>query len=130
MVKFDYLNSKDFYVVGNTGSRIDSGSHCEQHGEAGIFIALFAYLYSQPDEQQRVDTVMPRCVLAQLLGSVQAHILHHEGQAAAQSFLDQVGAHAADSLTGLQQMHTQARDCCEAGFRTHGREHTCSRNQH
>ncbi|MFK0155390.1 hypothetical protein ACIQVK_25355 [Streptomyces sp. NPDC090493] len=128
MKRFDYIKSDDPYLVTNSGARIDAGALCE-HGQAAVFVALFGNLLSQPDESTRRDTIMPRCVLAQLFGAIHAQILHEEGEAALQAFRDDTDSHVQASLTALQEMRAQARDCCEAGFRTGGSEHTCGRSE-
>ncbi|MFE3855286.1 hypothetical protein ACFXPN_29660 [Streptomyces griseorubiginosus] len=127
MKKFDFIKTTDPYVVGNTGARVDTDAFCA-HGQAAVFLALFAHRRSQPDQHERLDAFVPRCVLAELIGAVQAQIRHDEGADAARAFRAEADAHAEASYAALAEMHTQARDCCEAGFRTHGTEHTCGRN--
>ena len=125
MKKFDYIKTTDPYVVGNTGARVDTDAYCA-HGQAAVFLALFAHRRSEPHQQERLDTFVPRCVLAELIGAVHAQITHEEGTEAAQAFTHEIEQNSQASLAALQEMHAQRRDCCEAGFRTAGREHTCT----
>lgn len=126
--RFRLVKSSNVYVVGNIGARIDPAAHCD-HGLAAVFIALYGYHHAQPDQRQRLDTLLPRCVLTELVGAVEAQIRHDEGEAAVQAFREEITACAAESYTALQQLRDGKRDCCEAGFGTDGLEHTCGRNE-
>lgn len=73
-----------------------------------------------------LDATLPRCVAAQLVGALGAFITHHDGDQAAEDFMDQARASFHTVLGQLRDLKTQGRDCCEAAFRSDGREHTCS----
>lgn len=55
-----------------------------------------------------------------------ATVRFHEGDAAAQALADDITASTEKATAMLQDLNDQRRDCCEAGFRTLGREHTCT----
>ena len=129
MTHFEIVRSRNPFVVGNTGLRIAEDARCE-HGQTAVFISLIGrYAQQTTGGHEHLDTLLPRCVIAELVGNLQAHIRRTEGTAALQEFLDDVADHGAAADTALDLLHTQARDCCEAGFRTHGAEHTCGRNE-
>ncbi|WP_411090814.1 hypothetical protein [Streptomyces sp. 049-1] len=122
--EFDFVKASNLFVVGNTGVRIDPEAYCE-HGATAAAVFLFGARQRTPESTQRIDTIVPRCVMAELIGTLQAQIRRTDGEAALSQFLDDVDTFAAEADTALEQLHTERRDCCEAGFRTHGREHTC-----
>lgn len=124
---FEIVRPHNPFIVCNTGVQIADEARCE-HGQAAILVCLIGEYLTKGSPHDRLDTVLPRCVIAELLGTLQTQIRRGEGDAALQEFLDDVAEHAAAADTAMQLLHAQARDCCEAGFRTHGREHTCGRN--
>ncbi|WP_432032759.1 hypothetical protein [Streptomyces antibioticus] len=126
-MKFDYVTSPDPFVARRTGARLDPDTRC-QHDDPVTFIALYGNRRTQRGRpEDRLDILVPRCALASLVGIITAQIRHEEGEAAAAAFLDQAEAHATAHAAPLQEMRAAARDCCEAGFRTGGAEHTCGR---
>lgn len=127
MATFKIIKPDDEFIVQNSGTQITDTAVCA-HGQAAALLVLFGYNHSQRGHTRRLDALMPRCVLAELLGSVQAQILRHEGEDALQQFRAEIDAHTQTSARDLEELHTQRRDCCEAGFRTNGTEHTCGRN--
>lgn len=128
--QFDYITSDDPFVVCQSGTRLTPAVECG-HQDPGFFVVLFGQPMSQAKAQghQRIDTAMGRCALADLFGSIQAQILHREGEDALKAFQAAVTHHTDASLAALKDIHAQQRDCCEAAFRTGGREHTCGRNE-
>ncbi|MEU3600900.1 hypothetical protein ABZ714_19575 [Streptomyces sp. NPDC006798] len=72
--------------------------------------------------------VVPRCVLADTFGALLAQLEHYEGPAAVEEFLGAVYAAQDRIEPQMTALAEQRRDCCDAGFRTGGREHTCTRN--
>jgi hypothetical protein len=129
MADFKFIRPHNPFIVCNTGVQIAGEARCE-HGQPAILISLLGDYLSRPrtHAHERLDTVLPRCVIAELLGTLQSQIRRTEGDAALQEFLDDIAEHTAAADTAMNLLHAQARDCCEAGFRTHGREHTCGRN--
>lgn len=127
--QFKFFTPGDYFLARNAGVQIVPEARCE-HDQAAFFLVLFGRHRSEAAAaDQRLHTLMPRCVLAEAIGALQAHILHAEGEGALKEFLDEAAAHATVSLAGLEQLHAEGRDCCEAGFRTNGSEHTCGRNE-
>ncbi|MER6532998.1 hypothetical protein ABT215_04085 [Streptomyces sp900105755] len=127
--QFKILKPGDYFIARNAGVQTVPEARCE-HGQAALFLVLFGRRRSQTENaDQRLHVLMPRCVMAEAIGALQAQILHAEGESALQEFLDEIATHAADSTKDIEQLHAQGRDCCEAGFRTNGSEHTCGRNE-
>lgn len=121
--QFEYITNNDPFVIHQSGTRLTDIVECEHH-ETGFVVVLFGQSRSAPGPQ-RIDTAIGRCNLADLFGSIQAQILHHEGEAALKAFQESVAHHTHASHTALKDIRAQHRDCCEAAFRTGGREHTC-----
>jgi hypothetical protein len=124
-MKFAYIRSSDPYVTDQTGARLEPGTRCESHDEPAVFIAL----YGDRPAAHRFDVLVPRCVLAELVGTITAQILHEEGETALADFRDQVDARVRALAAPLREIREAARDCCEAGYRTSGAEHTCGRER-
>lgn len=125
---FEFIRPRNPFIVCNTGVQVAEEARCE-HGQPAVLVSLIGQRVKQTSgPHERLDTVLPRCVIAELLGTLHAQIRRTEGEAALQEFLDDIAEHTAAADTAMNLLHAQARDCCEAGFRTHGREHTCRRN--
>lgn len=116
------LRPIDPLIVHQTGATLTPHARCE-HGHPATLLILFGD--HQADRSTRVDAMMPRCAFAELIGQIQAQILHTDGEAALREFLDEVSAGTHKATATLDTLRAQRRDCCEAGFRTHGVEHTC-----
>lgn len=126
---FEIVRPRNPLIVCNTGVQLAKHAQCV-HGQHAVLVSLIGRRQSHsPGTHERLDTVLPRCVLTELLGALQTQIRRTEGTEALQDFLDEIAEHAAASDTLLDALHTQGRDCCEAGFRTHGTEHTCGRGR-
>jgi len=129
VTQFKILKPRDYFMTNNTGLQIAPEARCE-HDQAAIFLVLFGKFRSQPGQPElALHALLPRCVMAEAIGALQAQILREEGETALQQFQDDVDTYTDDSCAALEQLHIDQRDCCEAGFRTNGREHTCGRNE-
>lgn len=126
MTHFELIRPQNLLIIGNTGVQTAPEATCE-HGQPAVLLALFGTRRSSPGQQQRVDALMPRCILAQFVGSLQSQILRTEGEDALQQFRDEITTATTAAAAAYDQLHEQRRDCCEAGFRTNGAEHTCGR---
>lgn len=100
---------------------------CQDHDELAVSVDLEGTRVTRtgPGTQDQVGLVVPRCVLASSIGSLLAQIDHYEGANAARAFLDAVHAAQARAQPQMADLARAGRDCCDAGFRTGGREHTC-----
>lgn len=127
--QFQYVKPDKPFIVNNTGLQQIPDAFCE-HGQVAIGLLMFGYRYKASiREEERFDAIVPRCVLAETIGTLTALIRTQEGEDALEAFMNEVAAAADRSAQEFANLRTQGRDCCEAGFRTHGREHTCSRNE-
>lgn len=126
--RFEYTGPVDPFYVHGIGVHLAEKVPCE-HGHPVAVLYLAGHLRSTPGALDRFDTVIPRCILIEALGSLHAAISRTEGTDALQAFQDDVAAHTAAAAAHWDRLQLQHRDCCEAGFRTHGREHTCRRTQ-
>ncbi|MFH9011215.1 hypothetical protein ACH4C6_07545 [Streptomyces sp. NPDC017943] len=127
MVNFQFVNPTDMLLVHQTGVQNTPDSFCT-HGQPAVYLLLIGSHRSQPTKTERVNALVPRCALAEAIGSLQAQIRHQEGETALQAFHDEVTAHTEEKTAALEELARRQRDCCEAGFRTDGAEHTCGRN--
>lgn len=127
MAHFQIIRPENMLLTHNTGVQITPEATCE-HGHPAVYLVLLGAYRASPDQDARVHALVPRCVLAELVGSLQAQIRRDEGEDALQQFRDDIAAHTEESAAALEELHQQRRDCCEAGFRTNGTEHTCGRN--
>lgn len=110
--------TEDLLLVRPMDTAIVVGAPCA-HGDQAHLLALHAHTPRETQERP-VDTLWPRCALADIVGAVLADIRLAEGEEAAQRFRDNIDSAAA---------RHQAGPCCEAGRRTRGREHTCGQNE-
>lgn len=93
-----------------------------RHGHSGFELLLLG----QPPHQEgaQIDVVLPRCVAADLTGTLMALIILTEGPASAQDFAIRITTATAKTLREIDDDRDD-RACCQAGQRTGGREHTC-----
>ncbi|MFI1535532.1 hypothetical protein [Streptomyces anandii] len=131
---FRYLTPRDPFLARYAGAAIHDSAHCgHDHGtDVGLYFfgrpaAPSDTGCSAPDEEEQRLAVVPRCVLADLFGAVLARIEDSESPEAAERFMDAVAVNRVRAAARLHELAEQRRDCCVAGFRTGGREHTCGR---
>ncbi|MFJ6298567.1 hypothetical protein ACIQJX_35100 [Streptomyces griseoviridis] len=73
-----------------TSSRVGLTSRRCDHGSA-VVLGLEAIPCCRPlPSTMQIETVVPRCLLAEIIGTVLHHIDRREGPAAVTDFLDQV----------------------------------------
>ncbi|REE62158.1 hypothetical protein BX257_4771 [Streptomyces sp. 3212.3] len=98
---------------------------CE-HGEAGLAMHLFgAWVKDANQTPSAITVLIPRCMAAHLIGALHAFIAHHEGMDATVALGEQTHQAFDVALQQLRDLDAHGRGCCEAAFRTGGREHTC-----
>lgn len=124
--RFAHISARKVFVISHTGVSIDPDALCA-HGQSAAFIALFGQHAAPGSPEERLDVLVPRCVLAELIGALQAQIAQNEGQEAFTEFLTEITGHTVALSAEFEQLRERKRDCCEAGFTTDGREHTCGR---
>lgn len=117
------------FFANNCGVSLAPESPCA-HGDVAFALHfLGAWDPAARRAGAEVDVLLPRCVAAQVTGALAAWITYHEGDQAAEAFMDQARAAFHTVLGKLRDLEAQGRDCCEAAFRTGSREHTCGRNE-
>lgn len=117
------------FRANNCGASLATEQPCG-HGNP-VFALHFLGAWDPAARQtgSAVDVLLPRCVSAQLVGAFTAWITHHDGDQAAEAFMDQARASFHTVLGKLRDLEAQGRDCCEPAFRTGGREHTCGKKE-
>jgi hypothetical protein len=135
--RFSYTAGVPPFIAQGTGLSLQPAVPCN-HGHPAVDLEFVGWQYelnssSGPTSQaadareERRRVFVPRCTTADLFGTLLAHIAHYESPAAAAEFLDSVNEHRAEAEARLASLAAEKRDCCVAGFRTGGREHTCGR---
>ncbi|MFI1030758.1 hypothetical protein [Streptomyces sp. NPDC020951] len=77
-----------------------------------------------------LTVITARCTATHMVGAFIAFLLGTEGTEAADAFMQEVHQVAHELTPVVHHIHTTGQGCCEAAFRTRGREHTCRRDQH
>ncbi|MET7982541.1 hypothetical protein [Streptomyces sp. NPDC005281] len=121
-----YVNPDKTFFANRSGVRVEQHLHCA-HGDSSLFLALYGAYDHQGDDTAALYVALPRCAFAEMIGSVYAQLRHAEGEAALADFQDAIQQSVQKFATQIERMYEQRRDCCEAGFRTNGAEHTCGR---
>ena len=112
------------FVVTGGGAGLVPEMPCD-HGLPSLTFHLFSK-HDGGEGPQDIGIVMPTCATAQLVGAALAFLKTYVGDDSAQTFVEEV--HAACDVALRQLAVAQAAtesSCCEAGVRSHGREHTC-----
>lgn len=119
--------SRRFYVTGG-GAGLSSDYPCS-HGNPAVSLHLTSDLDGTTED---IGILLPSCMAPQLFGAALAFIQVYSGSDAADEFVTSMLAFRDQALPTVAEHRTtlraQGRGCCEAGFRTGGREHTCRRN--
>jgi hypothetical protein len=135
--RFEFSPGIPPFIAEGTGLALQPKVPC-MHGHPSVDLEFVGWQY-EPDNssgpktqaadahEERRRVLIPRCVTADLLGTLLAHIAHYDSPEAATAFLDSVTEHRAKAEARLADLAAEGRDCCVAGFRTEGREHTCGR---
>ncbi|MEU8555916.1 hypothetical protein AB0C80_18270 [Streptomyces anthocyanicus] len=116
--------SRTFHVTGG-GAGISLRHPCE-HGQPAVSLHLFSQSNGRSDD---IGILMPMCTAPGLFGAVIAFIDEAMGTEAGDDFLATIqksrDAAARQIAHGKAERRATAEACCEAGYRTQGREHTC-----
>ncbi|MDT7847243.1 hypothetical protein [Streptomyces justiciae] len=113
------------FVATGGGAGLNPNFPCG-HGASAISLHLLSTIGGTTED---IGIILPRCAAAHLLGAALAYIKASDGQAAVDEFLAYMNKacdEASAELAGHAADHQAAKAaCCEAGYRTQGREHTC-----
>lgn len=124
----DHIAAGKPFFAHNCGVGLAPETTC-LHGEPAFSLHLlgtYSGAAAHANDAQ-LHVLLPRCVAAQVVGALTAFIANTEGLAASEAFMDAARGTFHTTLQELSDVVAQGRDCCEAAFRTGGREHTCSR---
>ncbi|MFF9123207.1 hypothetical protein ACF09J_07895 [Streptomyces sp. NPDC014889] len=95
---------------------------------------LSFHLFSEHDGiTEDIAVLLPSCVAPRLVGAALAYLEAAQGAEAGEQFVQALLA-ARDQSAQMLAAEMAAREaaaaaCCEAGYRTQGREHTCRGTQ-
>lgn len=114
------------FLATTGGSGLDHENACE-HGHP----ALSLHLVSDPAEtgeagaEEHLQVLLSQCFAPHLFGSVIAFVQANRGPDAADAFVSEMFDAYEKATKAILDIQAQGRACCEAAFRTGGREHTC-----
>jgi hypothetical protein len=115
------------YQADNAGVSLVDASRCEHDDPA--FAVTFPGRWlgqtSTTDLPDPVTVILARCTASHAVGAFLAFLLGTEGTEAADEFMAEVRTVAQELTPAIHHMHTTGQGCCEAAYRTQGREHTC-----
>lgn len=107
------------------GAGIGTGELCSH----GAPLLTFQFFNNESDKEDSTAVVMAACVAPQMFGAAIGLIGLTGGVEAAESFVREMLAAAdatADRVAARAAEQAEAaKYCCEANYRTGGREHTC-----
>lgn len=115
------------YQADNVGVSLVEERRCD-HGHPAFAATFPGHWIGQtptaglPDP---ITVIAARCTAAHAAGAFIAFILGTEGPEAAEAFMDEVRQVTREMTPLVQHLHTTGQGCCEAAYRTQGREHTC-----
>lgn len=108
------------FHVTNAGAGVDPDHRCG-HGSPSVVLHLFSDHDGTPED---LGVLLPACAAPGLFGAAIAAVAASGGPAAAQGFISKMFSAYEEAGRAIAE---RVRACCEAGFRTAGREHTCGR---
>ncbi|MGQ5606207.1 hypothetical protein [Streptomyces sp. EKS3.2] len=113
------------FIATGGGAGLNDDFPCS-HGTSALSLHL---LSNRGDTSEDIGIILPRCAAAALIGAAIAYIAAADGEAAAAEFIadmDKSRVNAARQLDAHRADYEAAQAaCCEAGYRSKGREHTC-----
>lgn len=130
-MEYDFQPVTTAFEASNAGVSLVSERKCE-HGHPAFGLTFPGrWVGQQADEQPvaPVSVIIARCTATHIVGSLTAFIAAAEGLEASLAFMDEARAAFNELGPAIRDLHSQGRLCCEAAFRTGGREHTCNRNE-
>lgn len=98
------------------GAGVDKEHRCS-HGTPSVLLHLI-----NGDSAEELGVLLPACLAPEIFGAVMATLAVAGGPEAAEGFVQKMFA-AYEQAVHTLAARTSA--CCEAGYRTAGREHTC-----
>ncbi|NUS86001.1 MAG: hypothetical protein HOY75_25580 [Streptomyces sp.] len=114
--------SRIFYAT-HGGAGVDRDHPCA-HDTPAIQFHLMDDSPQRPHDD--IGVLIPQCLAPHLFGAALAFVRATSGSDAADEFVAAMFAAYEQAAHTLDDLHDNKRTCCEAGFRTHGREHTCN----
>jgi hypothetical protein len=116
--------SKSFHAK-RAGAGLCRVHRCS-HGSPSISLHFFN---AQDGKEVDLGVLLPACVAPQLFGAVIALIEASGGPEVSDSFVKRMFAAAEETsrtvAARLTEREEARKHCCEASYRTGGREHTC-----
>ena len=124
-MKIKHTDPSRTFVATGGGAGLNPDFPCG-HGTSAVSLHLTSHIGNTSDD---IGVIIPRCATAALIGAALAYIEATDGQAAADDFLEDMNKardEASREIKALLANHeAAAAACCEAGYFTQGREHTC-----
>ncbi|MFD5468871.1 hypothetical protein [Streptomyces sp. NPDC127105] len=76
-----------------------------------------------------LEVLLPQCIAPELFGVALAFIRVHEGADIADAFVKSMLDSCEEASQVIAAARAQGRGCCEAAYKTGGREHTCRKGR-
>lgn len=128
IMDFHLGDRADHYLLAvRAGAGVDPRHHCE-HDDPVLALVLVAggTCPCHPDALTgELQALVPVCAATDMIGAALASLRAEQGSAAADAFVKRMFEAYEEATRNLLRLKTQGRTCCEAGYRTGGREHTC-----
>lgn len=115
------------FEANNAGVTLVHASTCE-HGHPAFGITFPGRWIGQNTGPQLIAPVavlLSRCTATHMVGAFAAYTAAIDGPHAGQAFMDDARTAFREMYPTIRELHTDGRICCEAAYRTGGREHTC-----
>ncbi|MFM9563270.1 MULTISPECIES: hypothetical protein [Streptomyces] len=115
------------YLADNAGVSLVDATRCE-HDHPAFSLTLPGRWLGKAATAglpAPLTVVLARCSASYAVGAFLAYLLVTEGTEAIDAFMDEARAAAEEVTPVLRHLHVTGQGCCEAAYRTQGREHTC-----
>lgn len=113
------------FLVTKGGAGLSFEHRCS-HGGPAISLHLFS---ERNGTSEDIGVLLPTCIAPSLFGGVLAFLESAHGTEAADEFMEDMLAAKERTLQLItarrERMEAAEQACCQAGFYTQGREHTC-----
>lgn len=116
----------DRFLATTGGAGLDYDSFCED-GHPVLKLHLVSDLAGTGDTpaDKHLQVLVAQCLAPHLFGSAIAFVRASRGSDAADAFVSAMFDAYEQATKTILDIQAQGRACCEAAFRTGGREHTC-----
>lgn len=126
----DFEVVKTAYLADNAGVTLVPQQRCQDgHPAFGLtFPGRWIGQNTGPDLPEPLTVLVSRGTATHMAAAFVAFLIATEGPEAAEAFADEARTTCRALAPAIRELQAQGRDCCQAAYRTGGREHTCNQN--